>query len=69
MDNNDRAYDALIPGIFGSLAEQVMAATIKNEKDLQSILRGVQISVNGSVVYGLPNHYLHICRLCFLEVH
>ena len=69
MDNNDRAYHALIPGIFGSLAEQVMAATIKNEKDLQSILQGVPISVNGSGVYVLPDHYLHDCRLCFLQVH
>ena len=31
-DNNARAYDALIPGIFVPLAEQVLTATIKNEK-------------------------------------
>ena len=34
-DDNDRVYDALIPGIFGNLGEQVMTATIKNEKDFR----------------------------------
>ena len=29
-DDNDRAYDALIPGIFRTLAEQVLTTTIKN---------------------------------------
>ena len=31
-ENNTRAYDALISGIFGTLAEQVLTATIKNKK-------------------------------------
>ena len=31
-NNNARAYDAIIPGIFGTLEEQVLTSTIKNEK-------------------------------------
>ena len=32
MENNARVYDALTPGIFGTLAEQVLTATIKKKK-------------------------------------
>ena len=31
MDDNTRAYDALISGIFSTLAEQMLTATINNE--------------------------------------
>ena len=29
IDNNSRVYDALIPGIFSTLKEQVLTSTIK----------------------------------------
>ena len=34
-DDNTRAYDAIIQGIFRNLAEQVLTATIKNKKDFR----------------------------------
>ena len=34
-DDNSRAHDALIPGIFGTLAEQVLTATINSKNDFQ----------------------------------
>ena len=36
-DDNTRAYDAIIQGILSTLAEQVLTATIKNEKDFQGL--------------------------------
>ena len=34
-DDNARAYDELIPGIFSNLAEQVLTSNIKNKKDFR----------------------------------
>ena len=38
-DDNASAYDALIPSIFGTLAEQVLTAIIKNKKDFQGFYK------------------------------
>ena len=38
-DDNTHVYDALIPSIFITLEEQVLIATIKNEKDLRGFYK------------------------------
>ena len=48
-DNNYRAYDALIPGIFGTLAEQVLTATIKNKKDFLGFYEEFRSQFMGAV--------------------
>ena len=48
-DNNDRAYDAIIPGIFGTLSKQVLTVIIKNEKDLRGFFEAFWDKFMGAV--------------------
>ena len=48
-DDNERAYDELIPGIFSNLSEQVLTATINNEKDFQGFYEAFQAQFMGVV--------------------
>ena len=43
-DYNARAYDAIIPVISGTLAEQALTATIKNEKYFRGFTRRSKLS-------------------------
>ena len=48
-DDNARAYDPLIPGIFRTLAEQVLKSTIKNENKFQGYYKAFQALFMGVV--------------------
>ena len=47
--DNALAYDAHIPGIFGTLAEQVLTATIKNKKFFRGFYEVLQYRFMGEV--------------------
>ena len=49
MENNAHVYDSLIPGISVTLAEQVLTATIKNEKFFQVFYEVFQYQFMGAV--------------------
>ena len=48
-DNNSHAYDVLVPGISGTLAEQVLIANIKNENDFRGFYEAFQDKFMGAV--------------------
>ena len=48
-DDNSHAYDALIPGIFVILAEPVLTATTKNEKDFRGFYEAFRAQFMGAV--------------------